>query len=179
MYVYIYIAIATAVMMSLQIIYVYKYTYHKVPLNICPHQAGNKWHPNEGIACKDGLLDVFLLTIGKVTSLAHKWLTATIVDIDESHPWNDSFQGKTHQLTISGEMVPGNKLTPPFTSQASHSWFVLHLNLVRPPPILEVHTIPYELCPCVAWDNFCTKSTHLINTILLTHAMQTMESKYI
>jgi hypothetical protein len=79
--------------------------YHKVPFNICPCQAGNKWHPDEGIACRDGLLDLFLLTIGKVTSLAHKRLTAAIVEIDDSHSSDDSFQGKTHQLTISGEMV--------------------------------------------------------------------------
>jgi hypothetical protein len=148
-------------------------------LNICPRQAGNKWHPDEGIAYRDGLLDVFLLTIGKVTSLAHKWLTTAIVEIDDSHPWDDSFQGKTHQLTISGEMVLGNKLTPPFTTQVSPSWSFFHFNLVCPPAIPEVHTISCELCPCIAWDNQCTKSTHLINTILLTRAMQTMESKYI
>jgi hypothetical protein len=153
--------------------------YHKVPLNICPRQAGNKWHPDKGIACMDDLLHVFLLTIGKVTSLAHKRLTAAIVEIDERHPWDDSFQGKTHQLAISGEMVLGHKLTPPFTSQASPSWSFLHLNLVCPPTIPKLHTISCELCPCVAWDNLCTKSTHLINSILLTHAMQTMEAKYI
>jgi hypothetical protein len=81
---------------------VYIYTsYHKVSLNICPRQPGTKCHPDEGIACRDDLLDVLFLTIGKVTSLAHKRLTAAIVEIDESHPWNDTFQGKntpTHHL---------------------------------------------------------------------------------
>jgi hypothetical protein len=93
-----------------------------LPLNIRPRQAGNKWHPDEGIAYKDNLLEVFILTIGKVTSLSYKRLTATIVEIDDSYPWDVSFQGKTHQLTISGEMVSDNKLTPPFTSQANPSW---------------------------------------------------------
>jgi hypothetical protein len=97
------------------------YTYNKVPLNIRPRQAGNKWHLDEGIASRDDLLEVFILTIGKVTSLTHKRLTATIIEIDDSYPWDESFQGKTHQLTISGEMVPDNKLIPPFTSQANPS----------------------------------------------------------
>jgi hypothetical protein len=122
---------------------------------------------------------VFFLTIGKVTSQAHKQLTAAIVEIDVSHPWDDTIQGKTHQLTISGEMVLDNKLTSPFTSQASPSWSFLHLNLVCLPAIPELHTISCELCHCVAWDNLYTKSTHLINTILLTLVMQTMEAKYI
>jgi hypothetical protein len=65
--------------------------YHKVPLNICPRQPGNKWYLDEGIACRDDLLDVFFLTIGKVTSLAHKRLTAAIGEIDDSHPWDDTF----------------------------------------------------------------------------------------
>jgi hypothetical protein len=39
-----------------------------------------------GIACRDDLLEVFILTIGKVTSLAHKRLNATIVEIDEIYP---------------------------------------------------------------------------------------------
>jgi hypothetical protein len=150
------------------------YTYRKVPLSIHPRQAGNKWHPDERIACRDDLLEVFILTIDKVTSLAHKRLTATIVEIDESYPWDDSFQVKTHQLTISGEKVLGNKLTPAFTSQASPSWSFLHLNLVCPPTIPELHTISckvIELCPCNAWDNMCTKCTHYINAVLLTHAM--------
>jgi hypothetical protein len=146
--------------MSLQIIYVYKYRYHKVPLNFYPHQAGNKWHPDEGIACRDGLLDVFFLTIGKVTSLAHKRLTDAIVEIDGIHPSDDSFQGKTHQLTISSEMVPGNKLTPLFTSQASPSWSFLHLNLVCPPTIPEVHTIPCD-CALSLHGTICTPKAHI------------------
>jgi hypothetical protein len=70
------------------------FTYHKVPLNIHPRQAGNKWHPDERIACRDDLLELSILTIGKVISLAHKQLTATIVGIDDSYPWDDSFQVK-------------------------------------------------------------------------------------
>jgi hypothetical protein len=134
-----------------------------LPLNIHPPQAGNKWHPDEGIACRDDLLEVFILTIGKVTSLFYKRLTATIVEIDDSYPWDDSFQGKTHQLAISDEMVSDNRLTPPFTSQANPSWSFLHLNLVCPPAIPKLHTISYEmieLCPCVAWDNLCKNSTY-------------------
>jgi hypothetical protein len=52
--------------------------HHKVPLNIRPCQAVNKWHPDKGIAWEDDLLEVFILTIGKVISLADKRLTATI-----------------------------------------------------------------------------------------------------
>jgi hypothetical protein len=68
-----------------------------------------------------------------------------MVEIDDSYPWDDSFQQKTHQLTISGEMVPGKKFMPPFTSQASPSWSFLHLTLVGQPAIAELHTISCEM----------------------------------
>jgi hypothetical protein len=97
------------------------YMHHKVPLNIRPCQAVNKWHPDKGIAWEDDLLEVFILTIGKVISLADKRLTTTIFEIDDSYPRDGSFQGKQHQLTISGETVLGNEFSPPFTSQASPS----------------------------------------------------------
>jgi len=141
---------------------------HKVPLNIRSRQAGDKWHPDEGIAWRDDLLMVFILAIGKVASLGEK--RSTTVEINDSYPGYDSSQGKAHQLTISDEMVPSNELTPTFTSQVTPSWTFLHLNLVCPPTSLELHTIScevIELRPCVAWDNLCTKSTHSINTLLL------------
>ena len=46
--------------------------YHKVPLNIRPCQAGDKWHPNEEIASRDDALEVFILTSGKFASLGDK-----------------------------------------------------------------------------------------------------------
>jgi ribosomal protein L27 len=53
-------------------------------LNIRSRQAGDKWHPGEGIAWTDDLLKVFILTIGKVASLCDK--QSTTVEIDDSYP---------------------------------------------------------------------------------------------
>jgi hypothetical protein len=103
--------------------------------------VGEKWHPDEGIPWRDDLLEVFILTIGKVTSLDDNRLTSTIVEIDDSYPQDHSFKGNAHQLTISGEMVSGNELTPPFTSQASPSWPFFQLNLVCSPVSPKLHTI--------------------------------------
>jgi hypothetical protein len=62
--------------------------YHKVPLNIRSPQAGDNRHPDEGIAWRDDLLGVFILTIGKVASLGDK--KSTTIEINDSYPGYDS-----------------------------------------------------------------------------------------
>jgi hypothetical protein len=123
----------------------------------------DRWNHDKGIASMEDLVEVFILIICKATYLADKRLTATILEKNVIYLRDDSFQGKIHQLTIFGEMVPRSKLMPHFTSQAIPSWSFLELNLVCLPTIPELHTIScdvIELLPLVAWDNLCIKSTH-------------------
>ena len=47
--------------------------YHKELLYIRRRQAGDKWHPHDGIAWRDDASEVFILTISKFASLGDKW----------------------------------------------------------------------------------------------------------